>query len=223
MQTSAASASSEHTIMATDSSRRTQTSQPPRLLDQVRHIIRMKHMSRRTEEAYVSYTRQFILFHNKRHPKDMGVSEIRAYLSHLAVERNVAASTQNVALSALLFLYREVLQIDLTHTGDACRTEPSVSELLLLYVGAEGFPSPGVSGWYIMAAYRWYTMAAQGWYTIADHCWYTYGRILTAYFHHIPFPLRRGVLRRCLSRFFTPSVAFTLADELGSPWFPFRG
>ena len=99
----------------------------------------------------------------------MAVPEIRAYLSHLAVERNVAASTQNVALSALLFLYREVLQIDLTHTGDACRTEPSVSEFLLLYVGAEGFPSPGVSGWYIMAAYRWYTMAAQGWYTIAEH------------------------------------------------------
>jgi hypothetical protein len=100
MQTTAASASSEHTTMATNSSRRTQTSQPPRLLDQVRHIIRMKHMRRRTEEAYVSYIRQFILFHNKRHPKEMGVPEIRAYLSHLAVERNVAASTQNVALSA---------------------------------------------------------------------------------------------------------------------------
>jgi len=100
MQTTAASASSEHTIMATNSSRRTQTSQPPRLLDQVRHIIRMKHMSRRAEEACVSYIRQFILFHNKRHPKEMGVSEIRAYLSHLAVERNAAASTQNVGLSA---------------------------------------------------------------------------------------------------------------------------
>ena len=86
--------------MATDSSRRTQTCQPPRLLYQVRYIIRMKHMGRRTEEAYVSYIRLFILFHNEHHPEEMGVPEIRAYLSHLADERNVAASTQNVALSA---------------------------------------------------------------------------------------------------------------------------
>jgi hypothetical protein len=64
-------------------------------------------------------------------------------------------------------------------TGGVYRTEPSVSEFLLLYVGAAGFPSPGLSGWYIMAAYRWYTMAAQGWYTIAEHWRYTDGRILT--------------------------------------------
>jgi len=65
----------------------------PRLLDQVRNAIRVKHMSRSTEKSYVCYIKQFILFHNEHHPREMGVPEIRAYLSHLAVERNVAAST----------------------------------------------------------------------------------------------------------------------------------
>lgn len=87
--------------------------QQPRLLDQVRQCIRLKHMSMKTEESYVYYIREFILYHNKRHPKEMGVEEIRAYLSYLAVEKNVAASTQNVARNALLFLYKKVLEIDL--------------------------------------------------------------------------------------------------------------
>jgi integrase len=89
--------------------------QPPRLLDQVKSVARLKHFSIKTEKSYLYYIRDFILFHNKRHPKEMGVEEIRAYLSHLAVERHVAASTQNVALSALLFLYRQVLSIDLPY------------------------------------------------------------------------------------------------------------
>jgi integron integrase len=89
--------------------------QPPRLLDQVRQTIRLKHFSLQTEKSYVYYITQFILFHNKRHPRDMGVDEIRAYLTHLAVEKNVAASTQNIALSALLFLYKQVLKIDLPY------------------------------------------------------------------------------------------------------------
>jgi len=80
--------------------------QPPRLLDQVKEAARLKHFSLRTEKSYLYYIRNFILFHDKRHPKDMGAPQIRAYLSHLAVEGHVAASTQNVALSALLFLYR---------------------------------------------------------------------------------------------------------------------
>ncbi|MBE9171303.1 integron integrase [Pleurocapsales cyanobacterium LEGE 06147] len=88
--------------------------QQPRLLDQVRQCIRLKHMSMKTEESYVYYIREFILYHNKRHPKEMGVAEIRAYLSYLAVEKNVAASTQNVARNALLFLYKKVLEIDLS-------------------------------------------------------------------------------------------------------------
>lgn len=79
--------------------------QTPRLFDQVKTITRLKYLNLKTEKPYLFYIRDFILFHKKRHPKDMGVEEIRAYLSHLAVERHVAASTQNVALSALLFLY----------------------------------------------------------------------------------------------------------------------
>ena len=70
----------------------------------------LRHMSYRTEEAYVNWIRRFIFFHNRRHPKDMGADEIRAFLSHLAIHLHVAASTQNVALNALLFLYRHVLR-----------------------------------------------------------------------------------------------------------------
>ncbi len=83
------------------------------LLDQVREVLRLRHYSIRTEEAYVQTIRRFILYHRKRHPREMGVDEIRQYLSHLATDGNVAASTQNVALCALLFLYRQVLAIDL--------------------------------------------------------------------------------------------------------------
>jgi integron integrase len=83
-----------------------------KLLDQMRLAIRLRHLSQRTEQAYVSWSRRFILFHQKRHPKEMGATEIRAFLTHLAVNRRVAASTQNVALHALLFLYRHVLHQD---------------------------------------------------------------------------------------------------------------
>lgn len=87
------------------------TQQPKKLLDQVRDAIRRKHYAYRTEETYVSWIRQFILFHNKRHPQEMGVAEIEAFLTFLAQERHVSASTQNQALSAILFLYREVLHM----------------------------------------------------------------------------------------------------------------
>ncbi|MGB9872428.1 MAG: integron integrase, partial [Anaerolineae bacterium] len=80
-----------------------------KLLDQLREVLRLKHYSYRTEQAYVDWVRRFILFHNKRHPAEMGAPEIQAFLAHLAVEGNVSASTQNQALSALLFLYREVI------------------------------------------------------------------------------------------------------------------
>ncbi len=79
----------------------------------MRAEIRLRHYSIRTEETYVDWARRFILFHDKRHPKEMGAAEVRDFLSHLAVSRNVAASTQNQAKSALLFLYREVLHIEL--------------------------------------------------------------------------------------------------------------
>jgi integron integrase len=84
----------------------------PRLLEQVREALRMRHSSIRTEEAYVGWIRRFILFHDKRHPRAMGKAEITAFLTTLAVRGKVAASTQNQALSALLFLYRHVLDTD---------------------------------------------------------------------------------------------------------------
>ena len=80
-----------------------------KLLDQLREVLRLKHYSYRTEEAYVNWVRRFIIFHDKRHPAEMGAPEIQTFLAHLAQEGNVSASTQNQALSALLFLYREVL------------------------------------------------------------------------------------------------------------------
>jgi len=76
-------------------------------------VIRTRHYSIRTEESYLQWVRRFILFHGKRHPADMGAPELEAFLTHLAVERSVAASTQNQALSAILFLYREVLGVQL--------------------------------------------------------------------------------------------------------------
>ena len=84
-----------------------------KLLDRVRDAIRVKHYSIRTEQAYVSWIKRYIYFHDVRHPAEMGAPEVEAFLTHLAVNENVAASTQNQALSALLFLYREVLHQDL--------------------------------------------------------------------------------------------------------------
>lgn len=89
------------------------TLRPPRLLDQLRSEIRVRHLSLSTEEAYADWVRRFILFHGKRHPKDMGVKEVETFLSHLAVTRKVSGSTQNQAKSALLFLYRHVLRVAL--------------------------------------------------------------------------------------------------------------
>jgi len=87
-----------------------QVSAPPlRLLDRVRQAARLRHMRRRTEEAYVGWARRFVLFHGKRHPSEMGTAEVVEFLSALAVDRNVSASTQNQALAGLLFLYRVVL------------------------------------------------------------------------------------------------------------------
>lgn len=119
---------------------------PPKLLDQVRDKIRVKHYSIRTETQYVQWIKRFILFHGKRHPKDMGAAEVEAFLTHLAVEGNVSASTQNQALSALLFLYREVLGIELPWLDDVVRAKkpqrlPSVlnrTEVALVLERMEG-------------------------------------------------------------------------------------
>ena len=98
-------------------------SSSPKLLDQVRHTIRVKHYSIRTEEAYLNWIKRFILFHHKRHPREMNSAEIEQFLTHLAVEQDVAASTQNQALAALLFLYQQVLELPLDHPIDAVRAK----------------------------------------------------------------------------------------------------
>jgi site-specific recombinase XerD len=90
---------------------------PPKLLDQVRTAIRLRRMSYSTEQAYVDWIKRFIVFHHKRHPREMGAPDIRDFLAYLVNERNVAASTQNQALHSILFLYREVLQVELPYVG----------------------------------------------------------------------------------------------------------
>lgn len=101
----------------------TVATQPPRLLDQVRIRCRAKHYSIRTERAYVGWARRFILANAKRHPRDLGLVEVEAFLSMLAVRDDVAASTQNQALSALLFLYKEVLGLELPWVGSVTRAK----------------------------------------------------------------------------------------------------
>jgi hypothetical protein len=97
----------------------------PKLLDRVRDAVRTRHYSRRTEEAYVHWIRRYIVFHGKAHPSTLGAEAISAFLTWLAVQRNVSASTQNQALSALLFLYRQVLEVAV---GTARRTASLNSE-----------------------------------------------------------------------------------------------
>ena len=98
----------------------------PRLLDRVREALRARHYSRKTEKAYVAWIRRFILFHGKRHPRDMGAADVTRYLSSLATAGRVAASTQNQALSALLFLYREVLHVEMPWLDDIVRARRPV-------------------------------------------------------------------------------------------------
>ena len=119
--------------------------QPPKLLDQVAGKMRLLHYSKRTESAYVDWIKRFILFHNKRHPRDMGAAEIEGFLTHLAVERTVAASTQNQAFAAILFLYQKVLQIELPNINALRARRPewlpvvlAVEEVRLVIAGLDG-------------------------------------------------------------------------------------
>ncbi len=120
----------------------------PRILDQVRQRCRVKHYSLRTEQAYVHWIRRFILFHDKRHPADMSAPEVERFLSHLAVGRDVSPSTQNQALSALLFLYKEVLGIDLPWLDGVTRAKKpprlpvvlSEDEVQRLFACLDGIP-----------------------------------------------------------------------------------
>ena len=91
----------------------TTQAQPRKLLDQVRDKARFKHYSLSTENTYVSWAKQFILYHSKRHPAELGAAEVEAFLTYLATQRHVSSSTQNQALSAILFLYRDVMGVDL--------------------------------------------------------------------------------------------------------------
>lgn len=95
----------------------------PKLLEQVRNRIRVRHYSIRTERSYVAWIKRYILFHGKRHPKDMGREQVEEFLSHLATDGNVAAATQNQALSAILFLYRDVLGIELPWLKEVVRAK----------------------------------------------------------------------------------------------------
>jgi integron integrase len=99
------------------------TQKGKKLLDQLRDAIRAKHYSHRTEQTYLDWCKRYILYHNKRHPAEMGVPEIQAYITYLAIDRNVAASTQNQALSAILFLYRNVLIKDIEFPTDVIRAK----------------------------------------------------------------------------------------------------
>lgn len=101
----------------------TKRSRQSPFLEQIREAIRVRHYSIRTEQAYVDWARRFILFHGKRHPKDMGEKEVGAFLTHLAVEREVAPSTQNQALNALVFMYRHVLDKPLEEINGAVRAK----------------------------------------------------------------------------------------------------
>lgn len=99
--------------------------QPQRLMDRVREAIRVRHYSYRTEQTYLQWIRRYILFNNKRHPTEMGKTEVTAFLSHLATQRDVSASTQNQDLSAILFLYRHVLEQELEWLDDVVRAKRS--------------------------------------------------------------------------------------------------
>ncbi len=125
------------------------TQRSPKLLERMRIHLRTRHYSIRTEEAYIDWARRFILFHGKCHPRDMGVAEVEAFLSHLAVERHVSASTQNQAKAALLYLYKQVLEIDLPWLNEVVQakrpkrlpvvlTPTEVRELLLHMDGTTG-------------------------------------------------------------------------------------
>ena len=114
------------TTLPSDKSETPQAVPKQKLLDQVRDCLRLKHYSLRTEVSYLDWIKRYILFHKKRHPKNMGAEEVTAFLTWLAVERDVAASTQNQALAALLFLYREVFEIALPWLGEMERaTRPA--------------------------------------------------------------------------------------------------
>ena len=101
----------------------------PKLLDRLRDHLRTRHYSIRTETAYVDWARRFILFHGKRHPQEMGAAEVEAFLTYLAVQRQVSASTQNQAKAAILYLYKQVLGVDLPWLDDVVQAKTGSPKL----------------------------------------------------------------------------------------------
>ena len=95
--------------------------QQPRLLERLSQVIRLRHYSYRTEQSYVFWIRRFVLFHDKRHPGQLAEPEVSRFLTHLAVQQNVAPSTQNQCMNALIFLYKQVLGVELNQTINAER------------------------------------------------------------------------------------------------------
>ena len=114
---------SDKSFSAADGSAGPEGVRAPRLLDQLVTRLRLRHYSKRTEQAYVGWIKRYIIFHDKRHPREMGKAEVEAFLSALAVQRNVSASTQQQALAAILFLYREVLGTELPWLNDVVRAK----------------------------------------------------------------------------------------------------
>jgi len=131
--------------IAVSSDRGIQERQAPKLLEQVADKLRVLHYSIRTERSYVDWIRRFILFHQKRHPREMGGPEIEAFLTHLAVEGKVAASTQNQAFAAIQFLYQKILDVELPPLNALRAKRPerlpvvlSVAEVRILLDGLDG-------------------------------------------------------------------------------------
>ena len=125
---------------------------PPKLLDQVRDKLRVKHYSIRTEQSYVDWIKRYILFHGKRHPKDLGARDLEAFLTHLAVAGKVAAATQNQAKSALLFLYREVLEIALPWLDNVTQAKAPKRLPVVLTVKEVQAVMAGMSGTHALIA-----------------------------------------------------------------------
>jgi integron integrase len=121
---------------------------PPTLLQRLREAVRARHYSIRTEEAYAFWVRRYILFHRKRHPSDMGEAEVREFLTHLATHHEVAASTQNQALNALIFLYRYVLERPLGDLGEVVRAKRPQRLPVVLTVDEVGRVLQGLPGVY---------------------------------------------------------------------------
>jgi integron integrase len=125
---------------------------PPRLLDQLREQIRLRHYSYRTEQAYVQWVRRYVVFHGKRHPATLGAEEVAAFLSHLASDRHVAAATQAQALAAILFLYRQVLKVELPWLDNVVRARKPQRLPVVLTVAEVRNLLAGLSGVYWLIA-----------------------------------------------------------------------